>query len=318
MKASLTSTGAPAVRPHVSKAQPPILPPPPLLTPLTAWNGCPATPPGPAARPSSWPASPPHVALAQGVAPPPRPQHLAGGTPLGAVPPTVTPAVAAAPWAMDPFRGYRRRLPTPPSPPHPPPPPVPWTVPPAPPAPWVRPPAPPPPTPSPVSAAGSVGSPIATGTDTDGGGGGCRNGYRGGGRTGGGGGGGGGGGERGGSGGSRGGSGGGAGAGGGSRLRDGNGRFRSLIADRRGHGPSNPRTCEECGTRKTTQWRSGLRDLDSLCNGTLFWFLFWFSLLLLLRTVGLFGLLRWVGRQRDRSAKRTVRTAGRAQDWGAV
>lgn len=51
------------------------------------------------------------------------------------------------------------------------------------------------------------------------------------------------------------------------RPRGPSGRFLSRTALLCNYGPSNPRTCGACGTMATTQWRSGLKDLDSLCNG---------------------------------------------------
>jgi len=62
--------------------------------------------------------------------------------------------------------------------------------------------------------------------------------------------------------------GGGGHGGGAARPRGTSGRFVSRISLVRGFSAANPRRCESCGTMATTQWRSGLKDLDSLCNGT--------------------------------------------------
>lgn len=71
----------------------------------------------------------------------------------------------------------------------------------------------------------------------------------------------------GGSGGSGSGSGGGSGSVGGVRPRNRAGRFTARPGRVRPDGSAAPRTCAACGTDTTTQWRTGLRPTESLCNG---------------------------------------------------
>jgi len=54
----------------------------------------------------------------------------------------------------------------------------------------------------------------------------------------------------------------------GSRPRGSSGRFVSRAVRLDEHGRAIPRRCAACGTSNTTQWRTGPRELESLCNGT--------------------------------------------------
>lgn len=58
-----------------------------------------------------------------------------------------------------------------------------------------------------------------------------------------------------------------AGHGGGGRPRNRAGRFVARPGQVRPDGSAAPRLCAACGTDVTTQWRTGLRPTESLCNG---------------------------------------------------